>query len=138
MTQLKANGLKPADAHRNIWDCVPEHGTPFEAVLNEKYWAHNSVKMKTGDRIEVRAADGSYYAELYVQDAGRLYAKVAVLSHVELGAVDVQEGSSIEGYEVRWCGPRLKWCVMRGQDRLKSEMDKGTALAWAQNHAKAA
>ena len=93
MTQLASNRLHLAEHRRNIFDVVPEHGTPFEELLKDSYWAHVSAKLKPGDHIEVRAEDGSYYAELIVQDAGRLYAKVAKLVHVVLDAVEVREGS---------------------------------------------
>ena len=136
MTQLASNRLHLAEHRRNIFDVVPEHGTPFDALMDSGYWAHVSAKLKPGDRIEVRAEDGSYYAELIVQDAGRLYAKVAVLTHVKLDAVEVKEGGlSLDGYEVAWKGPQLKWCVLRGKDRLKDNMTKGEAIHWMQSHA---
>lgn len=139
MTQLTPNRFNLAEHQRNIFDVIPEKDTPFDALLTDKYWAHVSAKLKPGDRIEVRAEDGSYYAELLVLDAGRLYAKIAVLLHVELEPVEVKEGGlTAEGYEVKWCGPKLKWCVLRGQDRLKGEMSKSEAVLWMQNHAKAA
>lgn len=139
MTQLAANRLHLAEHRRNIFDVVPEHGTPFEELLKDGYWAHVSVKMKPGDHIEVRAEDGSYYAELMVQDAGKLYAKVAKLVYVELDAVDVKEGGlMVEGFQVAWKGPQLKWCVLRGKDRLKDGMDKASAVQWMNSHVKAA
>ena len=139
MTQLAANRLHFAEHRRNIFDVVPEHGTPFEEILKDGYWAHVSAKMKPGDHIEVRAEDGSYYAELMVLDAGRLYAKVCQLLFVKLDAVDVKEGGLMaEGYEVAWKGPQLKWCVFRGKDRLKDGMDKASAIQWMNSHTKAA
>lgn len=139
MAQLASNRLHFAEHRRNIFSVTPEHGTPFEEILKDGYWAHVSAKMKPGDRVEVMAEDGSYFAELLVQDAGRLYAKVAALRHVKLEAVEVKEGGlSMEGYEVTWKGPQLKWCVMRGKDRLKDGMDKNSAIQWMQSHAKAA
>jgi hypothetical protein len=139
MTQLASNRLHFAENRRNVFCVTPEHGTPYDAILKDDYWAHVSAKMKPGDRIEVLAEDGSYFAELLVQDAGRLYAKVASLRHVKLDAVEVKEGGLVmEGYEVAWKGPQLKWCVLRGKDRLKEGMDKATAIHWMQSHAKAA
>lgn len=139
MTQLAPNRFKTADSQRNIFHVVPEAGTPFEALLTDKYFAHVSAFLKPGSRIEVIAEDGKYWADLLVRDAGKLYAKITVLNHVELEPVEVREGGlSAEGMEVRWCGPKLKWCVLRGKDRLKDEMDKGQAIQWMQSHAKAA
>lgn len=139
MTQLAGKRHHLAEGRRNIFCVTPEHNTPYEAILRDDYWAHVSAKMKPGDRIEVLAEDGSYFAELLVQDAGRLYAKVAELRHVKLDAVEVKEGGMVvEGYEVAWKGPQLKWCVLRGKDRLKDGMDKASAIQWMQSHAKAA
>lgn len=139
MTQLASNRLELAETKRNVFHVTPEAGTPFEAVLTDKYWAHVSAYLKPGSRIEVVAEDGRYWADLLVRDAGKLYAKVSVLNLIELDAVEVKEGgTTVEGFEVKWCGPKLKWCVLRGQDRLKDGMEKGQAVQWMQNHAKAA
>lgn len=139
MTQLTPNRLHFAEHRRNVFVVVPEHGTPYEELLKEGYWAHVSAKMKPWDQIEVHAEDGSYYAKLVVQDAGRLYAKVAQLQFVKLDAIEVTEGGMMaNGLEVAWKGPQLKWCVLRGKDRLKEGMDKASAIQWMQSHAKAA
>jgi hypothetical protein len=139
VTQLATNRFHLAEFRRNIFDVIPEHGTPFEALLKEGYWAHVSAQMKPGDRIEVRAEDGSYFAQLIVQDAGRLYARVAVLMHVKLDAIEVKEDGLKAGeYEVAWKGPQLKWCVLRGKDKLKDGLTKDAALTWMNEHMKAA
>lgn len=139
MTQCATKRFKLAEGQRNQFRHIPEAGVPFDALLSDGYWAHVSASMKPGDHVEVWAEDGSYYAELLVQDAGRLYAKVAVKNHVKLDAVEVKEGGlMVEGYEVKWRGPQLKWCVLRGKDCLKDSMDKASAIQWMQNHAKAA
>ena len=139
MTQLAPTRLHLSEEKSNKFFVVPEAGTPFEALLNDSYWAHVSAKMKPQSQIEVWAEDGSYYAELLVLDAGKLYAKVATKVHIKLDAIEVKEGGlMVEGYEVKWQGPHLKWCVLRGKDRLKDGMDKASAIHWMQNHAKAA
>lgn len=139
MTQLAPNRMHLAEHRRNVFTVVPEHGTSHEELLKDGYWAHVSAKLKPGDRIEALAEDGAYFAEFIVQDAGRLYAKVALLRHVPLDAVEVKEGGLVAaGYDVKWKGPQRRWCVLRGQDILKDGMDKGSAVSWAQNHAKAA
>lgn len=138
MTQLASNRLQFAEHRRNIYTVTPEAGTPYDALLKDGYWAHVSAKLRSGDRIEVLAEDGSYFAELLVLDAGRLYAKVAELRHVKLDVVEVQEGDlMLEGLEVKWQGPHLKWCVLRGKDRLKDTMDKASAIQWMKNHVRA-
>lgn len=137
MTQLQPIRLKFAEHERNQWFVVPEHGTPFEALLDPAYWAHVSAKFKPCDEITVNAEDGSYYARLLVQDAGRLYAKVAELQYTELNAVDVMQGGpGLQGHEIKWRGPILKWCVLRGKDVLKDGLTKEAALSWLAQYGK--
>ena len=137
MTQLMPVRLKFAEHERNQWFVVPEEGTPFEALLDPAYWAHVSAKFKPCDIIEIHAEDGAYYGRLLVQDAGKLYAKVAKLEHVELDKVDVvQGGVALVGHEVKWRGPIHKWCVVRGIDVLKEGMQKSEAIAWLGQYGK--
>lgn len=135
MTQLAANKLKSAVERQNVWYVCPEHGTPYEALFDPSYWSHVSVKMKPTDEIKVKAEDGSYSALLEVQDAGKLYAKVTEIWHKKHEAVEVTQGGiTVEGYEVKWRGPILRWCVLRGKDCLKDGMEKGAAISWMQSH----
>ncbi len=115
MTQLATNRIQFAEQMRNIWYVTPEVNTPFEALLDPKYWAHVSAKFRPRDRIEVDAEDGSYFAELLVVDAGRLFAKVVVLRKHELVPVEIQDLSP--DFEVKWAGPHAKWRVVRKKDR---------------------
>lgn len=139
MTQLATSRIQFAEHMRNIWYVVPEHSTPFEALLDSKYWAHVSAKFKPRDRIEVDAEDGSYFAELVVIDAGRLFAKVALLRKIELKAEEV--GSDVSpDFEVKWAGRHAKWRVMRKADKasLKDGFDdRAQADLWLANHLKA-
>lgn len=137
MTQLQTNRFKLTEHENNDWTVYPEHGTPFEAVLEAGFWAHVSAKMRPYDEIRVIAEDGSYYGRLIVQDAGKLYAKVAKLEYIELNKVDVQQaGPILQGHEVKWRGPVDKWCVMRGKDALKKGMTKEEAYSWLGQYSK--
>lgn len=138
MTQLQPDRMQLAEFARAVYTVVPEVDTPFDALLDPGYWAHVAAKLAPWARIEVQAEDGSYFAELLVQDAGRLFAKVAVLRHVELTAVEVTGMTSAAGYAVKWRGPKLKWSVMRGGDALKDELpSKDEANNWLTGHLKA-
>lgn len=138
VTQLQPARFKQADYVRNVFRIVPEHGTPFDATLDPAYWAHVAASLKPLDEIVVHAEDGSYYGRLLVRDAGRLYAKVAPLEYHDLDPVEVTQGGPppAAGYEVKWRGPQLKWCVLRGKDVLREGMEKGPALAWLNEHLK--
>lgn len=134
MTQLQTTRFESSEHMRNLWVAVPEHGTPFEATLNPAYWAHVSARMRPWDRIEILPEDGSYFGELLVQDAGRLYAKVAVLRHLPLALVEVRgEDAATSLYEVKWAGQVKKWRVMRKADRAELRdkfQTQGEATGW--------
>lgn len=137
MTQLQTIRFKNAENERNQWFVVPEAGTPFEALLDPSYWAHVSAKLRPCDEITINAEDGAYYGRLLVQDAGKLYAKVAKIEYVDLEKVEVLQGTpGLAGHEVKWKGPVLKWCVMRGVDVLKDGMQKSEALTWLGQYGK--
>jgi hypothetical protein len=136
MTQLTPSRKTFAEHSRNQWFVVPEHGTPFDALLDPAFWAHVAYELKPCDEITVHAEDGSYYGRLLVRDASRLYAIVAKLEYHDLDPVDVQQGSSAipKGYEVKWRGPIHKWCVLRGTDVLKDGQSKDSANQWLREH----
>lgn len=138
MTQLIPIRMSLAEGVRNCYRVVPENATPFEALLDPAYWAHVSAKLRPTDKIEVEAEDGSYTALLIVRDAGRLYAKVAVVYYVKLDPVEVGAAAVVPSeYSVSFKGPLLKWCVTRGKDRLREGMgSRGEADAWLQEHLK--
>jgi hypothetical protein len=63
----------------------------------------------------VDAEDGSYFLELRVEDAGRLFAKVAVLRRVDLQSTEQTEQPS--DYKIGWAGPHAKWRIVRAVDK---------------------
>lgn len=131
MTQLATNrfDLSINGIRHNVFRCRPELKTPIAALLEQGFWAHVSAKLRMGDIIEVLPEDCSYFAKLLVRDAGKLYAKVAVIEHVELNKAD--EDIQVAGYEIKWRGPTHKFGVIRGKDVLKDGfVDKAEAKAW--------
>lgn len=142
-----ANGPRPRKLHlsrfreaavmRNIWQAIPEDGTPFEALLDPAYWSHHASKARIGDRIEVLAEDGSYFAELIVREQGNLSVKVAVLRKVDLEAVP--ETPLAEGFDVQYRGQVRKHCVVRLRDKAivsEGHENKAAAFAWLGQNAK--
>lgn len=139
MTQLRANGLTLADHKRNVFQCVPEAFTPFETLLTEGYWAHNSRMLSFGDRIEVFPPERSYFAELMVLDAGKLYAKVLKLRHVPLQKASPELADLKEGeFEAKWAGLEMQWCIVRGHDTVRTKLSKDDAIAYLKGLKKAA
>lgn len=139
MTQLQPSRCKLAEYERAVFSVTPEEGTPFDALLDSGYWAHVSGHFRIGSRIEIYPPEGNYYAELIVQAAGRLFAKVAVLRKVDLGEVDVGEDDLMAGYKIKYSGMHAKWAVYRLSDNamIASKMeDKPTAMTWLAQHVK--
>lgn len=143
MTQLATNRIKQAEFTRVLWEVTPEVGTPFEALLDPKYWAHVSAQFRRGARIEVLPPDNSYFAELLVIDAGKLFAKVKALRFVNLSEPvqpeqAVEEKSVAAGYEIKWAG-RAKWRVIRSEDRATlsdGHEERQKAADWLDGHLK--
>lgn len=133
--------FKNAEFERVIYQACPEAGVTFEEVCEPAFWSHVAEKLKPSDRIEVLAEDGSYFAELLVVDAGRLYAKVAVLRFVELSSPDVAGiEKTLAEFKVEFKGPTLKHVVIRlsdnqiVQDGIARKID---AEEWIREHVKA-
>ena len=138
VTQLSPRAFHQSEMIRNQWHCEPEFGTPAEALLDPAYWAHVSVKMRRGDIICAFPHDNSYFSELIVIDAGRLFAKVVQLRCVEISSAQQSTFVLPEGFEIKFRGPRLKWSVLRGKQVMKEEFDRrASAEDWLMDHVKA-
>lgn len=115
--------FRQAEFVRTVWDACPTHGTVLSDILRPEYWAHAASKLKPWDRIEVRAEDNSWYAELVVRNSDKVSAVVAVLKYVEMG--DRPETVPADTlYEVNFA-PLHRWRVVRRSD--KAIMVKGLA-----------
>lgn len=143
MTQLQPSRCQAAEFQRSIFCITPEVATPIEALLEPKYWAHVSMQFRPGTHLEIYPPEGNYFAELLVQDCGKLYAKVALLRKVDFEAVEVgKQDLDLSGFSVGYGGQALQWCVYRllgkgKKDLLKSELGhRDAADAWLKQHAR--
>lgn len=129
-----------AEHQRNIWHIDVEIGTLPEDLLNPAYWAHVAREFRVLDRIEAHAEEGSWYAELLVQDCGQNYAKVAMLRKVELQSVIPESSSALlTGHSVSWGGKHSQFRVIREVDRkvLKDGFKtKADAFVWLEGYAR--
>ena len=66
-------------ARRNIWQVVPEDGTPYELLFDKDYWGVMASKLRPFDHIEVLADYVSFWAELLVLMATKTQATVMEL-----------------------------------------------------------
>jgi hypothetical protein len=143
VTQLSPNRLMLSEHAHQTWVASPETGTPPEALLDPKCWAHYSVnpnmQMKPGDLILVKPEDGTFFQELLVREVFRGGIKVLQLRLVNLDKVESQSESDGE-HEIKWSGPRLKWRVIRLADKreLVSGLEnRDAAASWLKEHKKA-
>jgi hypothetical protein len=137
MTQLTPRNFKGSEVVRNQWVAEPEFGTPPEALLDPAYWAHVSAQLRRGDIITALSADNSYYTELLVLDAGKLFAKVLQLRCISITQAQMLNVTVPEGFEIKFRGPKL-WSVLRGKDVLVDGKDKAGAEQWLKEHLKVA
>ena len=138
--------VKLAESARNYWVVTVEQGTTREEILKPEFWALVGKTFRPYDRIELRADDGTFFAEYLVLSADRAWAKVEELRWVALGTKDVSltqaAGADLRArYKVEWRGPHLKHCVERKDganvERLKEGFsDKAEATVWLESHLK--
>lgn len=149
MIKLQPTRLKTAEFERTIYAVSPEDGTKFEGMLHPAYWANVAQKFKTGDRIEVTAENGDWFAELMVVASARLWAKVVPLRFVELSAAPIpahdseapsQDGPDTKDFEVGYAGVKAKWRVVRKADKQTMRggfQTKNEAEKWLDDYVKA-
>lgn len=149
MEKLQTTRLRNAEFERAIYTASPDHGTKFEDMLVPKYWANVAQKFKPGDRVEITAENGEWFAELVVVAAARLWAKVAVLRYVELTetAAPAQGGEELpeetdpaEGHDIKWAGNTAKWRIVRKADKEplhQGFQTKEQAQSWLADYLKA-
>lgn len=110
--------LKGAEFERLIYVANPGEGVTMDDLLKPECWASVTNLLRPWSHIEVRAEDGSYYAELLVTGVDRAWAKVEVLNFKELTTKDVALTAATREsrYEIKHT-PGLQWHVIRKSDR---------------------
>lgn len=133
---LNQSRFKSAEYVRSVWAVTAEEGMRVEDMLKPDYWAHVASSLKPWDKIEVRAEDGAFYAELIVMQASRNWAKVRVVHQVELNEA-LPEGTDVDGHIVKWSGPHAKWRVIRASDKSvihEGASSEAEAKKWLDDH----
>lgn len=115
----------------------PEPGTAIEEMQRPEYWAHVARQLRMHDRIEVRPADGTWWAELLVLVVEPFAVRVHVLRHEHFGvAATMDEIEVAAGYTVKHRGWE-KWCVTRNSDSSllhKRAESREAAVVWLRGH----
>lgn len=144
--RLFPNDLKPAEQVRVPYCAFPPIGTTKEDLLSTQFWMHVAKSLRAGDKIEVVPDGNAFYAELYVVESSDLWAKMAIISFVDLApAVNAEVPKPDEGTEaltVEHMGRKYSWCVIRGTGAGKTVIKDGfqtqeAALAHARDYRKA-
>ena len=140
VTQLAPSRLAHAEHAHQTFVATPEAGTPPEAVLDSKYWAHYSVnpnlQMNPGDMILVKPEDGTYFMELIVRSRYRGGVNTKELRRVVFDKVD-DTSEETKDYEIKHSGRNLKWRVLRKSDRrelVSALPTREAAQEWLKGH----
>jgi len=138
---LTADRLKGAEFERIVHTAAPAAGHTQEHMLQPAYWAHVAPKLKPWDRVEVRAEDGTYYAELLVLACDRTWARMHVLHWHDLSTQDIsitQAADASTKFEIAHSA-NLRWHVIRKSDRQvmhKEDQTKQDAELWLREYLK--
>lgn len=138
--EILPSRIKLAEFARSVWNVTPEHGTTFEDVCRDEYWQMARNELRVGDRIELIAEDGAWYAELIVLCLKPRGVQVGAIRHVSFED-EAEQGAGSEDFLVKWRSPRSRFAVMRKADGqvLKEGFDqKEEAQSWLADHLKTA
>lgn len=139
MKKIASSRFKLADYKRNQFRVTPEYGTTIEDVQQPEFWTHVAAQLQPLDTIEIIPEDRSYFAVLLVLSAGKQFATVKLLHHVELESVAAPENPAVKihaDYTVEWKGPAAKWCVIRtdGEKMAKDFATRAEGENWLKEY----
>lgn len=112
--KLLQNRIKQADFIRTVWSAQPEPGTTLEDMLLPEYWTNVAKTFKAGDRVEVTAADGEWFAELFVRSTTDQSVRVHPLRHTVFGTAQTKNENP--AIDIRHRGG-AGWSVIRLSDK---------------------
>lgn len=140
---LNVNKLKLAEHARNLFSVSLEPAEKFEDLLDPAYWAHIAAKLRVHDRVEVVAADGTWFAELIVSATANTWAKMSVLRFVELEPCKMPDAAVKAAKEQKQSTPNREAAFYREWDakaqahRIVRRADKEVVAAGIKDRAEA-
>lgn len=137
MSKVTADRVTLAEHSRQIHRIKPEVGTNLKDMLVSEYWAHVAAKFHTGDKLEIFAEDGSWYAELLVVSCSRIHAKVLVLLEKQIDVQVPTKQKSVEPFYHAYRGASAKHSVLRTSDKavVKEGFEsREAAIGWLAEH----
>jgi hypothetical protein len=132
--------IQLAEHARTVYCATIPAGVEVEDIVDPKFWAHFSSKLRPCDRIEAFAEDNSYFVELLVLSASNTDAHVIVLNKKKIDFVHKGEADLLRDYEVSHT-PATQWRVLRKSDRREMSSGHATrhdAVSWVATHRRAA
>lgn len=114
--KLIPHNFREAEYRRTEYLVTADQGTTIEDLLTPEYWSHVAGRLRVHDRVDVHAADGSWFVEMLVRSANRSGANLVVLhrhSFVAGAGVSTAEGN----IDVRFRGATAKWSAIRKSDK---------------------
>lgn len=135
--RIKESQMAVAEYARQDLIVTPEQGTTIEEMQAPEYWVHIARRLRPMDRIEVRPADGMWWAELLVRVVETMAVRVHVLRLEVFGRTEGMTEIDIpDGYSVEHRGLE-QWCVKRHSDQEiihRREPSRLHAIAWLHGH----
>jgi hypothetical protein len=107
--------LKLAEHARNTFRITADQGQTIDLFKQPAAWAHIAYQLKAGDKIEVFAADRTWYAEGIVTSVKQLAAKVEFFMYQQFGDVEPETKDDGKPYFVKFRG-QAKWSIIRKED----------------------
>lgn len=98
-------------------------------MLRPAFWSHVARVLRRGDRIDILAADASWFLELVVRACDGVEAEVGELRYVTFNAIAAR---SLDDYDIALKGA-AKWRVTRKSDNVvvkEGFESKAAAEAW--------
>ena len=145
--QLEPVRMQDAEFKRLEKVCVAQPNTLPDDLLRQDYWAHVAPTLMPWTRIEARADDATWMADLVVLEAGRNWANVRMLHVYYFTDVDMAKtNAAIQAeyaglpYEVKYRGEHSKWSVLRKSDQAVMHEEEGTKAGadfWMRERVKA-
>jgi hypothetical protein len=121
---------------RNVWRAVVPLEDTLEQIMSPMYWINLQRMLRPLDRIEIIPDDRRFFAELLVLSVQMHYIPVALLSHVDLPHVEMQDIPS--EYKVEYAGPYELFRVLRSNKVVVSKLQSADqAKRWLRDHLKA-
>lgn len=143
MADIKAPALQPSllklgEYVRNVWSVTIPPGIPISSVQSPDFWVHCAGTLKQYGKVECRAQDNAWYAELMVRKVESQAVQMWVLNYVDLSAQSAPRAqATADDYSVTFGGPSHLWRVIRLADKQvihKGEASEAEAMAWLEQY----